>query len=134
MEKVSRGSWKVRFSHSAPEAMKTAIFLVCLVCIAASSACAGRPDAGTLLGTWIWHHVRHEILITYKGDGTYHRKSSTMATGGDVETDRGTWKLEGNNLVEISSAKESKPLSSVIKFESKDRFELDGFMTFDRVR
>lgn len=110
--------------------MRTATLSAWFACICSLNALAGQIDPNTLVGTWAYHHIRHEMVITYKPDGTYERRSSTSADGGAIHTDKGTWKIVGNNLIETSSKKGAAPVSSVIEFEGKNRFQLDGFMTF----
>ncbi len=77
--------------------------------------------------------MRHEAVVTYKSDGTYELKSASSADGGAIHSVKGTWKIKGNMLIETPSEKGSSPTSSLIEFEGKNRYRLDGFMTFERM-
>ena len=93
---------------------------------------AGDINAKTLVGTWVWSNHRHDVTVTYRADGTYSRESQ-FANQTKPQNTKGRWRIEGNNLVETDSQKGSEPVSSVIKFITKDKFELDEFMLYERI-
>jgi hypothetical protein len=73
------------------------------------------------------------MVVNYRPDGTYERKSSSVANGREINSQQGTWRLRGNILIEIPSETNSAQISSVVEFQGKNRFLLNGFMTFERV-
>lgn len=89
-----------------------------------------RPES--LMGTWVWCNHRHDMTVTYRVDGTYARESQ-FANQTEPQNANGTWRIEGNNLIETDAEKDSEPMSSVIKFINNDKFELNGFMLFERI-
>jgi hypothetical protein len=102
------------------------------ICFPWLSAIAGDTGAKALVGTWAWCNHRHDMTVTYRVDGTYSRESQ-LANQTKPENTKGTWHIEGNDLIETSSQKDSEPVISVIRFMDQDRFELDGFMLFQRI-
>ena len=112
-----------------------AIILLCgmLVGLLHAGAQGKEAEETAMVGTWCWRHPRHDLVITFKADGTYEQKYSPASNEADVHSDKGTWSLKDATLVMISSAKGSSPIPSSIKFFGKDRFDLDGFQIFDRV-
>jgi hypothetical protein len=112
--------------------MRSFALLACAILVPSLSALAGDISAKTLAGTWVWSNHRHDVTITYRVDGTYSRESQ-FANETKPRITKGQWRIEGNNLVETDSQKGSEPVSSVIGFINKDKFELDGFMLYERI-
>lgn len=103
-----------------------------MICVPSLSARAGELSANDLVGKWVWCNHRHGMTVTYKADGTFSRETQ-FAYEAKPRTTNGKWRIEGNNLIETDAEKDSEPMSSVIKFINKDKFELNGFMLFERI-
>lgn len=112
--------------------MRGLALLACAICLSSLSALAGDINAKTLVGTWVWSNHRHDVTVTYRADGTYSRESQ-FANQTKPQNTKGQWRIEGNNLIETPSKKVSQPVNSVIRIINKDKFELDGFMVFERI-
>lgn len=114
--------------------MKATIFLFSLLVGILHLAAQGKePEVSPIVGTWCWRHIRHDLEINFKADGTYEQTYALASDETNVHRDKGTWSLEGSTLTMTSSEKGSEPTPSSIKFFGKDRFDLDGFRIFDRI-
>lgn len=114
--------------------MKATILLFSLVIGILHTAAQGKEIEGSqIVGTWCWRQIRHDLVITFKADGTYEQKYSPASDEADVNSDKGTWTLKDAALTMTSSKKGSLPISSSIKFFGKDRFDLDDFQIYDRI-
>lgn len=105
--------------------MKKFVLSLCIACACLSAAHAGDDIAARLVGTWVLQAHRHDYTVTYKSDGTY-------VSEGDGETTKGTWKVEGNKLIETPAGKDASPSSSAVEFETKDKINLEGLI-FHRI-
>jgi len=54
---------------------------------------AEDTTSSRLVGTWVWAAHRHDCTVTYNADGTYKAIN-------DRTTINGTWKIEGDQLIE----------------------------------
>jgi hypothetical protein len=114
--------------------MKANILLFSLLIGVLPIAAQGEePEVSPIVGTWCWRHIRHNLDITFKADGTYAQTYALASDEDNVHPDKGTWSLEGSTLTMTSSKKGSEPTSSSIQFLGKDRFDLNGFQIFDRI-
>ncbi len=117
--------------------MKATILLLCSLLIGFLPIVAqGEEPEGSgslIVGTWCWRHIRHNLDIAFKADGTYAQTYALASDEDNVHPDKGTWSLEGSTLTMTSSKKGSEPTSSSIQFLGKDRFDLNGFQIFDRI-
>lgn len=114
--------------------MKAAVPLCSLLIALLPIAAQGeKPEESPIVGTWYWRHIRHNLEITFKADGTYEQTYALASDEDNVHQDKGTWSLEGSTLTMTSSEKDSEPTSSTIEFFGKDRFDLNGFQIFDRI-
>lgn len=99
--------------------MKKLILSITLLCVVTPIATAEDASTSRLTGTWFWGSHRHERTVTYKSDGTYYSVT-------DGNTGSGSWKMNGDQLVEIAKGSTSA-ISSRIVFDSSNSFTLDGF-------
>jgi len=114
--------------------MKATILLFSLIVGTLHTSTQGEEPAGSpIVGTWYWRHIRHNLDITFKADGTYEQTYALASDENNVHPDKGTWSLEGSTLTMTSSEEGSEPVSSFIEFFGKDRFDLEGFQIFDRI-
>jgi len=114
--------------------MKAAVLLCSLLIGLLPIAAQGeKPEESPIVGTWCWRHIRHNLEITFKADGTYEQTYALASDEDNVHPDKGTWSLEGSTLTMTSSEKDSEATSSSIEFFGKDRFDLNGFQIFDRI-
>jgi len=114
--------------------MKATVLLLSLLIGTLTIAAQGEEtEESAIVGTWCWRHIRHNLDITFKADGTYEQEYSEASDEEKVDRDTGTWSLDGSTLTMTSSKKGSEPAPSSIQFFGKDRFDLDGFRIFDRI-
>ena len=114
--------------------MKATILLCSLLIgILHSPAQCKDAEESPIVGTWCWDHIRHDEVITFKPDGTYERTYSLASDKGKPHSDKGTWSMKDGTLTMTSRKKGSSPISWSIQFSGKDRFELDGFLAYDRL-
>lgn len=116
--------------------MKASILLCSLLIGFLPIAAQGEEPEGSespIVGTWCWRHIRHNLDITFKADGTYEQTYALASDEDNVHQDKGTWSLEGSTLTMTSSEKGSEPVTSSIEFFGKNRFDQNGFQIFDRI-
>ena len=103
---------------------KTILLLLFLTILAPLLFSAEGTTASRLVGTWVWSTHRHECTVTYNADGTYRAIN-------DGTTVKGTWKIEGNQLIEAQKGS-TTGIPTKIVFDSDTSFTLDGFQTYNK--
>jgi len=105
-----------------PPMKKTILLLLFLSFLAPLLLGAEDTTSSRLVGTWVWAAHRHDCTVTYNADGTYKADN-------DGTTIKGTWKIEGDQLIETQKGS-SSAIPSKIVFDSDKSFTLDGFQTY----
>jgi hypothetical protein len=106
--------------------MNKTIFATFCLCLMPLIANAGEDLSSRLIGTWILMAHRHDIMVTYKADGTY----KSVADGATI---KGNWKIEGDKLFEFPRGKGPTEPSTIL-FENSDVFTLDGAFRYNRAQ
>jgi hypothetical protein len=82
-------------------------------------------SSSPLVGTWVMSTHRHELVITFKSDGTYKCEADGNKT-------RGTWKLIGNQLFQKQNGNNSMRASTAA-FDNINSFIMGAALRYDRV-